>query len=72
MEIPTIKDVKRHIEVKVFKSDSEGMEKAIRILKKKIQNDGIFKTLKVKKYYEKPSEKKRRKIRENAKRKNDK
>ena len=49
------------IEVKVFDND---LEKAMRILKKKIQNDGLFKRLKLKKSYEKPSEFKRRKQRE--------
>ena len=36
------------------------LEKAMRILKKKIQNDGLFKRLKLKKSYEKPSEYQRR------------
>jgi small subunit ribosomal protein S21 len=36
----------------------------MRILKKKIQNDGLFKRLKLKKSYEKPSEFRRRKQRE--------
>ncbi len=49
------------IQVKVFDND---VEKAMRILKKKIQNDGLFKRLKLKKSYEKPSEYKRRKQRE--------
>ena len=49
------------IEVKVFDND---LEKAMRILKKKIQNDGLFKRLKLKKSYEKPSEFRRRKQRE--------
>jgi len=40
------------------------LEKAMRILKKKIQNDGLFKRLKLKKSYEKPSEYRRRKSRE--------
>ncbi len=40
------------------------LEKAMRILKKKIQNDGLFKRLKLKKSYEKPSEFRRRKQRE--------
>ena len=51
----------KEIEVKVFDND---VEKAMRILKKKIQNDGLFKRLKLKKSYEKPSEFKRRKQRE--------
>ena len=49
------------IEVKVHDND---LEKAMRILKKKIQNDGLFKRLKLKKSYEKPSEYRRRKTRE--------
>ena len=49
------------IEVKVYDND---LEKAMRILKKKIQNDGLFKRLKLKKSYEKHSEHRRRKQRE--------
>ena len=51
----------KEIEVRVFDND---IEKAMRILKKKIQNDGLFKRLKLKKSYEKPSEFRRRKQRE--------
>ena len=51
----------KEITVKVFDND---LEKAMRVLKKKIQNDGLFKRLKLKKSYEKPSEFKRRKQRE--------
>jgi small subunit ribosomal protein S21 len=51
----------KEIEVKVYDND---LEKAMRVLKKKIQNDGLFKRLKLKKSYEKPSEFKRRKQRE--------
>jgi small subunit ribosomal protein S21 len=51
----------KEIEVRVIDND---IEKAIRILKKKIQNDGLFKRLKLKKSYEKPSEFRRRKQRE--------
>jgi len=51
----------KEIQVKVFDND---LEKAMRILKKKIQNDGLFKRLKLKKAYEKPSEYRRRKQRE--------
>ncbi len=49
------------ITVKVQDND---LEKAMRILKNKIQNDGLFKRLKLKKSYEKPSEYRRRKARE--------
>ncbi len=45
------------------------IEKAMRVLKKKIQNDGLFKRLKLKKAYEKPSDYKRRKARESLRRK---
>jgi small subunit ribosomal protein S21 len=51
----------KDIEVRVIDND---IEKAMRILKKKIQNDGLFKRLKLKKSYEKPSEFRRRKQRE--------
>ena len=51
----------KNLQVKVIDND---VEKAIRILKKKIQNDGLFKRLKLKKSYEKPSEYRRRKMRE--------
>lgn len=51
----------KEIEVRVVDND---VEKAIRLLKKKIQNDGLFKRLKLKKSYEKPSEFRRRKKRE--------
>ena len=51
----------KEIEVRVIDND---LEKAMRILKKKIQNDGLFKRLKLKKSYEKPSEFRRRKSRE--------
>ena len=51
----------KNIEVRVLGND---LEKAMRILKKKIQNDGLFKRLKLKKSYEKPSEFRRRKQRE--------
>ena len=51
----------KEIAVKVYEND---VEKAMRILKKKIQNDGLFKRLKLKKSYEKPSEYRRRKMRE--------
>jgi len=51
----------KDIEVRVIDND---IEKAMRILKKKIQNDGLFKRLKLKKSYEKTSEFRRRKQRE--------
>ncbi len=49
------------LEVRVIDND---VERAMKILKKKIQNDGLFRRLKLKKSYEKPSEYRRRKQRE--------
>ncbi|MDY6905035.1 MAG: 30S ribosomal protein S21 [Thermodesulfobacteriota bacterium] len=51
----------KEIEVRVIDND---LEKAMRVLKKKIQNDGLFKRLRLRKNYEKPSEFRRRKQRE--------
>ena len=47
---------------------NEPLEKALRRFKKKIEREGILKVLKARKHYEKPSEKRRRKIRSNKKR----
>jgi len=43
------------------------LEKAMRVLKKKVQKEGIIKDLRAKQYYEKPSEVKRRKKKEGIK-----
>ena len=43
------------------------LEKAMRVLKKKVQKEGIVRLLKQKQYYEKPSEFKRRKKKEGIK-----
>ncbi|MBF0211568.1 MAG: 30S ribosomal protein S21 [Desulfamplus sp.] len=51
----------KEISVKVIDND---VERAMKILKKKIQNDGLFKRLKLKKNFEKPSQYRRRKMRE--------
>ncbi|MFO7752102.1 MAG: 30S ribosomal protein S21 [Desulfobacteraceae bacterium] len=51
----------KEITVQVIDND---VEKAMKILKKKIQNDGLFKRLKLKKHYEKPCQYRRRKMRE--------
>jgi small subunit ribosomal protein S21 len=53
------------LEVRV---DGNDVEKAIRILKRKIQKDGLFRRLKAKRSYEKPSESRRRKRRESQRR----
>ena len=49
--------------------DDKNIEKAIRLLKRKMQNDGLFRELKNRRFYEKPSLKKKRKRREAQKRK---
>ena len=51
----------KDITVKVIDND---VERAMKILKKKNQNDGMFKRLKMKKHFEKPSQFRRRKMRE--------
>jgi len=53
------------LEVRVIGND---LERAMRLLKKKIQSDGLFRRLKLKKSYEKPSEYRRRKRRESERR----
>lgn len=53
------------LEVRVIDND---IESAMRILKKRLQDDGLFKNLKDRRSYEKPSERKRRKRRENLRR----
>lgn len=49
--------------------EGKDVEKALRILKRRIQRDGIFRELKNRRFYEKPSLKKKRKRREALKRK---
>ena len=43
------------------------IEKAMKILKRKLIKEGLFKELKSRRYYEKPSEKKKRKLKESMK-----
>jgi len=54
------------LEIRVYDRD---IEKAIRLLKRKMQHDGLFRELKNRRFYEKPSLKKKRKQREAQKRK---
>jgi small subunit ribosomal protein S21 len=54
------------LEIRVYDRD---VEKAIRLLKRKMQHDGLFRELKNRRFYEKPSLKKKRKRREAQKRK---
>jgi small subunit ribosomal protein S21 len=44
-----------------------GVEKAIKILKRKLIKEGLFKELKARRYYSKPSEEKKRKLKESLK-----
>ena len=44
--------------------NDEPLEKALRRFKRLIEREGILKTLKAKKHYEKPSERKRRELRQ--------
>ena len=53
------------INVKVFNNN---VEKAIRVLKKKMLKEGIIRELKERRYYEKPSEKKLKEQKENIRR----
>ncbi|MBI5560047.1 MAG: 30S ribosomal protein S21 [Deltaproteobacteria bacterium] len=52
-------------EVKVI---DDQLEKALKILKRKLAQDGTFKEIKKRRYYEKPSVKKKRKRQEAQKR----
>jgi len=54
------------LEIKVIGNDVEG---AIKLLKRKIQRDGLLRDLKERRFYEKPSVKEKRKQREAQKRK---
>ena len=54
---------------KVEIGEHESLDRALRRLKKKIEREGILKVLKARKHYEKPSEKRRRKMRTAKKRK---
>ena len=49
------------MEVKVYDND---VEKALKVLKNKLAKSGLFKELKAKRFYEKPSVKKKRKSRD--------
>ena len=48
---------------KVLVGPNEPLEKALRRLKRKVEQEDILKILRARKHYEKPSEKKRRKER---------
>ena len=44
------------------------VEKASRVLKKKLQKDGLFRELRLRQHYEKPSLKKQRKLKDSLRR----
>ena len=44
------------------------IEKALRVLKKKLQKDGLFRELRMRQFYEKPSDKRMRKHKESLRR----
>ena len=44
------------------------VDKALRVLKKKLQKDGLFRELRLREFYEKPSLKKQRKLKESLRR----
>ena len=44
------------------------VDKALRVLKKKLQKDGLFRELRMRQFYEKPSLKKQRKLKESLRR----
>lgn len=46
---------------------NQNLEKAMRVLKRKLIREGVFKELKARRFYEKPSEKKKRKEKESYK-----
>ncbi|MBN1688284.1 MAG: 30S ribosomal protein S21 [Candidatus Omnitrophica bacterium] len=49
--------------VRIEVGANEPLERALKRLKKKIEREGIMKTLKARKHYEKPCQKRRRKQR---------
>ena len=53
------------IEVQVRNNN---VEKAMRVLKKKLQKDGLFRELRMRQYYEKPCLKRQRKHKESLRR----
>jgi small subunit ribosomal protein S21 len=53
------------VEIRIRNND---LEKALKVLKRVIQKDGLLKDLREKRFFEKPSDRKRRKERESIKR----
>jgi small subunit ribosomal protein S21 len=57
----TESEVISSVEIQVIDNN---VEKAIRVLKRKLQQEGLFREMKQRKYYEKPSVKRKRKEKE--------
>ena len=57
----------RHLPLEVT-VDGRGIESALRLFKRLVLKDGLLKQLKQRSHYEKPGERKRRKVREAARR----
>ena len=51
------------IEIKVRDNTDEAFDKAVKMFKKTVNNDGFLKEVQERRYYEKPSDKLRRKLR---------
>ena len=49
------------MEVKVFNND---LNKAMKVMKRKLQQEGLFRELKKRRFHEKPSAKRKRKLKE--------
>ena len=56
---PSIRHLKRNARVQVLVRDNN-VDQALKALKKKMQREGIFREMKLRGHYEKPSEKKAR------------
>ena len=58
---------RKDIQLEVIVRNND-VAKAMRILKKKLEREGVFQTLRLREYYEKPSAKKRREKKANINR----
>ena len=59
--------LKKEAVIKIEVKDNN-VDRALKILKRKLQREGFFKTMKLKSNYEKPSERKKRERTENIRR----
>ncbi|MGI6680862.1 MAG: 30S ribosomal protein S21 [Bdellovibrionota bacterium] len=63
--VPPVSDNKNEAALEVVVE--HGMDKAMKILKRKLIKEGLFKELKARRYFEKPCEKRKRKRKESEK-----